>query len=94
MFTGLVTDVGRVERVEDRNGLRRFRVNATYAVDAIELGAMQYRQGVIYQQGTGRVEGQVALQMLPECLGFLGMAIVVAGDDLIEIAVDAGTLHL
>ena len=23
MFTGLVTDVGRVERVEDRNGLRR-----------------------------------------------------------------------
>ena len=47
-----------------------------------------------YQQGTGRVEGQVALQMLPECLGFLGMAIVVAGDDLIEIAVDAGTLHL
>ena len=71
------------------------RVQDTHRLtDAIELGAMQYRQGVIYQQGTGRVEGQVALQMLPERLGFLGMAIVVAGDDLIEIAVDAGTLHL
>lgn len=46
MFTGLVTDVGTVERAEDRNGLRRFRIKSSYPVDAIELGASIMHSGV------------------------------------------------
>ena len=39
MFTGLVTDVGEVTAVEDRNDVRRLRIASTYPVDSIALGA-------------------------------------------------------
>ncbi|MEM5517544.1 riboflavin synthase [Henriciella sp. AS95] len=46
MFTGLVTDTGTIARVEDRNGLRRFRIEATYPVDNISMGASIMHSGV------------------------------------------------
>jgi riboflavin synthase len=39
MFTGLVSDVGRVEHVESRGELRRLRIAATYPLETIALGA-------------------------------------------------------
>lgn len=39
MFTGLVSDVGRVVRAEGEGQLRRFRIASGYAPDSIALGA-------------------------------------------------------
>ena len=46
MFTGLVSDVGHVKSVEDRNGLRRVRVEGVYPTSAIQMGASIQHSGV------------------------------------------------
>jgi len=46
MFTGLVTDVGTVERAEDRTGLRKLRISSSYTPEQIELGASIMHSGV------------------------------------------------
>ncbi|MGB3625656.1 MAG: riboflavin synthase, partial [Henriciella sp.] len=46
MFTGLVTDIGKIVSAEDRNGLRRLRVESSYPVDAISMGASIMHSGV------------------------------------------------
>lgn len=46
MFTGLVTDIGKVVKAEDRNGLRRLRVESAYPVEAISMGASIMHSGV------------------------------------------------
>jgi riboflavin synthase len=46
MFTGLVTDVGRVKAVEDSNGLRRITVESTYPVSSLQMGASVQHSGV------------------------------------------------
>lgn len=39
MFTGLVSDIGRVAAASGANNLRRFRVESAYAAESIALGA-------------------------------------------------------
>ncbi len=46
MFTGLVTDVGRVRSVEDSNGLRRITVDSAYPVASLQMGASVQHSGV------------------------------------------------
>lgn len=46
MFTGLVTDVGRVKSVEDSNGLRRVKVESAYPASALQMGASVQHSGV------------------------------------------------
>jgi riboflavin synthase len=46
MFTGLVTDVGRVKTVEDSNGLRRITVESKYPVSSLQMGASVQHNGV------------------------------------------------
>lgn len=46
MFTGLVTDVGRVTSVTDANGIRRLRVESGYPVGALQMGASVEHSGV------------------------------------------------
>jgi riboflavin synthase len=46
MFTGLVTDVGRVRSVEDSNGLRRMAVESRYPTSALQIGASVQHSGV------------------------------------------------
>ena len=46
MFTGLVTDVGRVASVEDANGIRRVTVRSQYRVEQLQLGASVQHSGV------------------------------------------------
>lgn len=45
MFTGLVSDVGTVTRVEDTDGLRRLTVESRYPVSALEMGASVMHSG-------------------------------------------------
>lgn len=46
MFTGLVTDVGRIAKVEDANGLRRLTVRSQYRVEQLQMGASVMHSGV------------------------------------------------
>lgn len=46
MFTGLVTDLGRIADVKDNDGVRRFRLESSYPVDTIEMGASIMHSGV------------------------------------------------
>ncbi|SFZ81344.1 riboflavin synthase alpha chain [Devosia enhydra] len=46
MFTGIVTDVGRLVRADDSNAGRRLRVATRYDVEAIDLGASIALDGI------------------------------------------------
>lgn len=46
MFTGLVTDVGRIAKVEDANGLRRLTVRSQFRVEQLQMGASVMHSGV------------------------------------------------
>jgi len=46
MFTGLVTDVGRVTSVEDVNGIRRLSVESRYPLSSVQLGASIEHSGI------------------------------------------------
>ncbi|MEM9667667.1 MAG: riboflavin synthase [Pseudomonadota bacterium] len=46
MFTGLVTDIGKIRKAEHRNGLTRFEVESRYPVSEIEMGASIMHSGV------------------------------------------------
>ena len=71
MFTGLVTDVGTVRSVEDRNGLRRFEVESAYPLDEIEMGASIMHSGVcltVVDMGQGERGAWFATEAVPETL--------------------------
>jgi riboflavin synthase len=46
MFTGLVTEIGTITAVENREGLSRFTVSCGYSADDIDLGASIMHAGV------------------------------------------------
>jgi riboflavin synthase len=46
MFTGLVSDVGRVASVEDANGVRRVTVRSHYRPEHLQMGASIQHSGV------------------------------------------------
>ncbi len=46
MFTGLVTDIGRVTSIEDANGIRRIRLESRYPASSIQMGASIEHSGV------------------------------------------------
>jgi riboflavin synthase len=46
MFTGLVSDVGRVVAAEDKGGVRRLSVESAYPASALQLGASVMHAGV------------------------------------------------
>ena len=71
MFTGLVTDVGTVRSVEDRNGLRRFEVESGYPLDEISMGASIMHSGVcltVVDMGQGERGAWFATEAVPETL--------------------------
>ena len=56
MFTGIITDVGRIRAAERIEGGRRFEVEAAYAPDTIAIGASIAHAGVcltVTAKGTG-----------------------------------------
>ncbi|KCZ50705.1 riboflavin synthase [Hyphomonas pacifica] len=71
MFTGLVTDVGRVRKAEDRNGLRRFEVESGYPLEDIAMGASIMHSGVcltVVDMGEGKRGAWFAVEAVPETL--------------------------
>lgn len=46
MFTGLISDVGRIAAVEDSKGLRRLTVESAFPVSALQTGASVQHSGV------------------------------------------------
>ncbi|MEZ5938956.1 MAG: riboflavin synthase [Hyphomonadaceae bacterium] len=46
MFTGLVTDVGRIAEIEDTNGVRRLTIESRYPLDQLAMGASIMHAGV------------------------------------------------
>ncbi|MAN66350.1 riboflavin synthase [uncultured Hyphomonas sp.] len=71
MFTGLVTDVGTVRSVEDRNGLRRFEVESRYKLEDVALGASIMHSGVcltVVDMGQGERGAWFATEAVPETL--------------------------
>jgi len=56
MFTGIVTDIGRVRAVKDTDRARRFEVETSYATDGIDLGASISHAGcclTVVEKGPG-----------------------------------------
>ena len=56
MFTGIVTDVGRVRTIRDTNRDRRFEVETAYDVSGIEIGASISHAGcclTVVEKGEG-----------------------------------------
>lgn len=39
MFTGIITDIGTISRIEDRNDLRRIEIRSSYLTNDIAIGA-------------------------------------------------------
>ena len=71
MFTGLVTDVGKVRKAEHRNGLTRFEVESGYPLDDIAMGASIMHSGVcltVVDMGQGERGAWFAVEAIPETL--------------------------
>ena len=71
MFTGLVTDVGTIRRVEERGGVRRFEVESGYPLDQITMGASILHAGVcltVVEMGQGDAGAWFAVEAIPETL--------------------------
>ena len=71
MFTGLVTDIGTVEAIEDTNGLRRMRIRSAYPADNITLGASIMHAGVcltVVDFGTAGQGSWFDVEAVPETL--------------------------
>lgn len=59
MFTGLVTDVGRVRAAEERGALRRLRIACAYPAGSIAIGASIACSGpCLTAVAVGQAEGQ------------------------------------
>jgi len=67
MFTGLVTDVGRIAHVEDDQGLRRFAVATNWPLDTLEIGASVMHSGVCLTV-TAKGDGLFFVEAVPETL--------------------------
>ena len=71
MFTGLVTDVGKVRKAEHRNGLTRFEVESGFPLEQIAMGASILHSGVcltVVDMGEGERGAWFAVEAVPETL--------------------------
>lgn len=99
MFTGLVSDVGRVAAVEDRNGLRRITMESAYPVSALQMGASITHAGVcltLVEFGERPVAGKPAgswwvVEAIPETLSRTVLGEWMAGSRVnLETSLKAG----
>jgi riboflavin synthase len=82
MFTGLVTDVGRVAKVEDTNGLRRLHVESAYPVSALQMGASVMHSGVcltLVEFGERGAGSWWTVEAIPETLQRTNLGALKAG---------------
>jgi riboflavin synthase len=60
MFTGLVRDLGRITKIEERNGVRRFTVEGNLKAEDLTVGASVCHSGVCLTVVSSGVESDVA----------------------------------
>src|SRR5580704_16119149 len=68
MFTGIITDIGRVRAIRDTNRDRRFEIETAYDLGAIEIGASISHSGcclTVIEKG----DGWFAVEVSGETLG-------------------------
>ena len=46
MFTGIITDIGKILEIDDRNDGRRIRIGTIYDPETIDLGASIMCEGI------------------------------------------------
>ncbi len=71
MFTGLVTDIGKIRKVEERNGLTRFEVESGFDTEGILMGASIMHSGVcltVVEFGQGERGAWFSVEAVPETL--------------------------
>lgn len=71
MFTGLVTDIGKIRKVEERNGLTRFEVESGFPLSSILMGASIMHSGVcltVVEFGEGERGAWFSVEAVPETL--------------------------
>ncbi|MEN0077860.1 MAG: riboflavin synthase [Pseudomonadota bacterium] len=71
MFTGLVTDIGIIKRVEPRGGLHRFEVESGFDVATVAIGASILHSGVcltVVERGEGDRGARFCVEAVPETL--------------------------
>lgn len=94
MFTGLVTDVGRVAKVEDTNGLRRLTVQSKYAVDQLQMGASVMHAGVcltLVDFGADGEGSRWVVEAIPETLSRTSLGQLVEGSPVnLELSLKLG----
>jgi riboflavin synthase len=94
MFTGLVTDIGRVVRAEDANGLRRLTVESVYPVSALQMGASVMHAGVcltLVEFGEREGGSQWVVEAIPETLSRTTLGGLLAGSRVnLELSLKLG----
>jgi len=94
MFTGLVTDVGRVVRTEDTNGLRRLTVESAYPVSALQMGASVMHAGVcltLVEFGERGDGSRWVVEAIPETLSRTSLGRLVEGSKVnLELSLKLG----
>ncbi len=71
MFTGLVTDIGKIRKAEEHNGLTRFEVESGFPADSILMGASIMHSGVcltVVDFGEGERGAWFSVEAVPETL--------------------------
>ena len=67
MFTGIITDIGTVDRVEQIPGGKRFYVHSVYELDGIDIGASIAHDGVCLTV-VEKADGTYAVEAWEEAL--------------------------
>ena len=79
MFTGIVTDVGRIRAVRDTNRDRRFEIETGYDLSTVEIGASISHAGcclTVVEKG----DGWFAVEVSNESLGLTTLGALGPGD--------------
>jgi riboflavin synthase len=79
MFTGIVTDVGRIRAVRDTNRDRRFEIETGYDLSTVEIGASISHAGcclTVVEKG----DGWFAVEVSNESLGLTTLGALRPGD--------------
>lgn len=73
MFTGIVTDVGTIKRVEKKSGIVKFEITSAFSAEKIDIGASIMHSGVcltvVEKQSEENNSGSLySVQAVPETL--------------------------
>lgn len=82
MFTGLVSDVGTIERLEPSNAGLRLRIGTAYDIATISPGASIACAGVcltVVETGQGPVKGWFDVEAVPETIALSNLGEITQG---------------